>query len=126
MKSTNKRVYCLTLGITLHKRVLIIRLGSSSNIHKLRGRKMYHCCNISNREDNFDTHVLSLMHDLPIYKHLICSNSVAHCVCWIRGCRNLDLAPLLVGRHELSLRREVLELFVDSLFLDAALALNKR
>ena len=82
--------------------------------------------NISNREDNFDTHVLSLMHNLPIYKHLVRTDSVAHCVGWVRGCRNLDLAPLLVGRHQFALGGESLKLLVNSLFFDAAFALDKR
>ena len=66
------------------------------------------------------------MHNLAIDKHLICPNSVAHCVSWIRGRRNLDLAPLLVGGHKFSLRREVLEFLVDALLFDASFTLDKR
>ena len=81
--------------------------------------------NTSNRQDNFDTHIFSLMHDFAVYKHLIRTDAVAHCVRWIRHRRNLDLAPLLISGHKLSMRCEILELSVDALFLDAALSLDK-
>lgn len=40
--------------------------------------------------------------------------------------RDLDLAPLLIRRNEFTLRREFLELLIDTLFLDASFTLNKR
>jgi hypothetical protein len=44
----------------------------------------------------------------------------------IRGRSDLNFAPLTVGRHKLPLGCEILELLVDTLFLNAALSLNKR
>jgi len=65
------------------------------------------------------------MHDLAVYEHLIRTDAVAFRICWIRHCRDLDLAPLLISGYELSMRREVLEFLVDTLLLDAALPLDK-
>jgi hypothetical protein len=77
------------------------------------------------RKDDFYAHVLSLMHDLTINNHLISTDSVTDRICWIRSCRDLDLAPLTIGGHIFALGREVLELFVDALLLNAALSLDK-
>lgn len=89
---------------------------------------MYDCLrlrNASNRQDNFNAHVLSLMHELAVYEYLIRPDAVAHRVRWIRHRRDLDLAPLLISRHKLSMGCEVLEFFIDALFFDAALPLDK-
>lgn len=65
------------------------------------------------------------MHDLAIDEHLMSTHSVIDGICWVCTRRNLDLAPLTVGRHKLALRRELLELLINSLLLDTALSLNK-
>lgn len=76
-------------------------------------------------KDNFYAHVLSLMHDLTVNKHLISADSVAHRIGWIRSRGDLDFAPLAIGRHKFALGREALELLEDALLLDAALSLDK-
>jgi hypothetical protein len=81
---------------------------------------------ISNRQNNLDTHVFPPLHNLAIGEDLVCPDPVADCIGWIRTSGNLNLAPLPVGRHQLSLSREALELLVDALLLDAAVALNER
>lgn len=65
------------------------------------------------------------MHNLAIYEHLIRTDAVAVCVRRIRHCRDLDLAPLLISGHKLSMRRKVLEFLVDALFLHASFSLDK-
>lgn len=77
------------------------------------------------RKDDFYAHVLSLMQDLTINNHLISTDSVTDRISWIRSCRDLDLAPLTIGGHIFALGREVLELLVDALLLNAALSLDK-
>lgn len=84
------------------------------------------CIIPSNWQDNLDTHVLSLVHNLAINENLVSTNSVALLIRGIRGSSDLDFAPLTVGRHKLSLGCETLELLVDTLFLNAAHSLNKR
>lgn len=79
-----------------------------------------------NRQNNLDAHVLSLMHKLAINQNLISTDSVAYSICGICNSRDLDLAPLTICRDELALRCALLELGVDALVFDAALALDKR
>lgn len=78
----------------------------------------------SNGQDNLDTHVLSLVHNLAIDENLVDTNSVALLICGICCGGDLDFTPLSVGRHQLSLGSEFLELLVDTLFLDTAHSLN--
>lgn len=65
------------------------------------------------------------MHDLAINEHLMSTHSVIHRIRRVCTCRNLDLAPLAVGGHKLTLRCELLELLIHSLLLNAALSLDK-
>jgi hypothetical protein len=65
------------------------------------------------------------MHDLAINEHLVCTDPVANCIGRICAGGNLNLAPLTIGRDQLSLSREVPELFVDALLFNAALPLNE-
>jgi hypothetical protein len=77
------------------------------------------------RKDNLYAHVLSLMHDLTINKHLISADSVALRICRIRSRGDLYLAPLTIGRHQFALGREAIELLVDALLLNTTLSLDK-
>lgn len=74
---------------------------------------------------DFDAHVLTLIHELTINDLLVGSDAVTRCVCWICGRGNLNFAPFTITGHNLAVRRKLLEAFVDALFLDAALALDK-
>ena len=78
-----------------------------------------------NRQNNLDTHILSLVHKLAINQNLISTDPVAHGIRGIRTRRDLDLAPLTVCGDELALRCALLELGVDALVFDAALALDE-
>lgn len=82
--------------------------------------------NHSDRQDNLNAHVLSLMHDLAVNEHLISTNSVADLVCGVGSSGNLDFTPLAVGGYKLSLRCEVFELLVDALLFNTALSLDQR
>ena len=77
------------------------------------------------RENNLDTHILSLVHDLSINNSLMRTNTVIHCVRGVCACSNLDLSPLLVSRDKASFVGESLELLVDTLFFNAALSLDE-
>lgn len=79
----------LTLSIkqTIHNTITQILVSLMDNPHPR-----------SNRKNNLDTHVLSLVHNFPVYKDLISTNLVTHHVRWIRGRCDLDLTPLLVCR----------------------------
>lgn len=83
---------------------------------------MYHALD---RQNYLDTHIFTLVHNLAINKHLVSTDSVAHSICGIRSSRYLNLTPLLVGGDKLPLSRKVLELLVNTLFLNATLTLNK-
>lgn len=80
----------------------------------------------SNRQNNLDPHVLSLMHNLSINKHLVSSKSIAHSIRWICDSGNLDLAPFTVRWDQLALRCESTELLVDALLLNTSFPLDKR
>lgn len=79
---------------------------------------------ILNRQNNFDAHILTLVHDLAVNEYLVSSNSVPHSVRWICAGSNLDLPPLTVCWYQVPLRGELLELFVNTLFLDTSFALD--
>lgn len=78
----------------------------------------------SYRQHDLDTHVLALVHQLSVNEDLIRTNAVSNGVSGVCDRRDLDLAPLLVRRHDLARRREPLELLVHALLLYTALALN--
>jgi hypothetical protein len=65
------------------------------------------------------------MHELTVDEHLMSPNSVIYGICWVRTGGDLDLAPLTIGRYNLSLGCESLEFLVDPLLLNTALSLNK-
>lgn len=73
-------------------------------------------------KDNLHAHVLALVHDLAVDDHLVDADAVVLLVGRIGRGGDLDLAPLLVGRYDLAVGRELLELLEDALLLDAALA----
>ena len=56
----------------------------------------------SHRQHDLDTHVLALVHQLSINEDLVCTNAVADGIGRIGDCRDLDLAPFLVRRHDLT------------------------
>lgn len=56
----------------------------------------------SDRQHDLDTHVLPLVHQLPVNEDLICADTVANGIGGICDRRNLDLAPLLVRRYDLA------------------------
>lgn len=65
------------------------------------------------------------MHNLPIDNNLVNTDSVVLRIRRVRRSGDLNLAPLAIGRHNLALGGAVLELLVDTLLIDAALALDK-
>ena len=77
------------------------------------------------RKDDFYAHILSFVHNFTINKHLISADSVAHRICWVCSCGDLDFAPLAICGHKFALGSEALELLVDALLLNAALSLDK-
>lgn len=73
-------------------------------------------------KDNLHAHVLALVHDLAVDDHLVDADAVVLLVGRVGRGGDLDLAPLLVGRYDLAVGRELLELLEDALLLDAAFA----
>ena len=86
---------------------------------------MLMCTAFLDRQDNLDTHVFSLLHELAIDDDLVGADTVALCIRWVCGLRNLHLSPLTICGHKLSLLREPLEFLVYTLFLDAAFPLDE-
>lgn len=76
------------------------------------------------RKNDFDSHIFSLLHELTINQDLISSDSVAHSICRVGGCGNLNLSPFTVGGYEFALGSTVLEFFIDALFFDTAFSLD--
>ena len=65
------------------------------------------------------------MHDLAVDDDLVNANAVVLLVGRVGGRGDLDLAPLLVGRHDLAVGGELPELLEYALLLDAAFALDE-
>lgn len=76
-------------------------------------------------QDNPDTHIFSLLHELAVNDDLVGADTVALCVRWVCGLRNLHLPPLAVCGHKLALLGEPLEFLVDALFLNTAFSLDQ-
>jgi hypothetical protein len=54
------------------------------------------------------------------------ANSVVHGICRIRSRRDLNLAPLAVGRHDCAFERAFLEFLIDTLLVNTAFSLDER
>ena len=65
------------------------------------------------------------MHDLAINENLVGTDTVADLIRRIGGSGDLDLAPLAVSGNKFPLGCEVLELFVNTLFLDTTFSLDE-
>jgi hypothetical protein len=76
-------------------------------------------------QNNLDTHIFPLMHDLAIDDHLMHTNSVVHGIRWVRSCRDLDLTPLAVSRHNRAFECAFLEFLVDSLLINTTFSLDE-
>lgn len=82
-------------------------------------------CFTLDRQDNLDTHVFPLVHQLAVNDLLVSADTIALRIRGIRGRCNLDLSPLAVGGHNHAVGHELLEALVDTLLFDTAFALDK-
>lgn len=77
------------------------------------------------RKHNLDAHVFPSVHNFSVNDDLISTNLVSYSISWICGRGDLNLTPLAVRRHQVSLGCAVLEFPIDTLFIDATLALDE-
>lgn len=83
-------------------------------------------CTSLDRQENLDSHILSLMHEFSLDEHLMYPDSVMLLIRWVGSSGDLDLAPFAVRGHKLAFCCAVPKFLVDALLLDAALSLDKR
>jgi len=77
-------------------------------------------------QQDADAKVVAVLHELAVEHDLVGAEPVALGVGRVGGLGDLHLAPLPVGRDGHALLHDRVELLVDALLLDAALALDQR
>ena len=78
-------------SITCGEHVLIVIVSTSALQYRLHW------------QHNFDSHVLSLMHDLTINDDLVHADTIVNSVCRICRRSDLNLTPLAIGRNQFAL-----------------------
>jgi hypothetical protein len=76
-------------------------------------------------QNNLNTHVFPLMHDLAVDDYLMHTNSVVNSIRWVSSRRDLNLAPLAVSRHNRAFECAFLKFLVDPLLINTAFSLDQ-